>query len=342
MTGLTLPNGWKVVGPVGKAINATGGHFSSNYEVEHEDGRRAFLKAIDYSEALQSRDPARRLQELTTAFNFERDLVRNCADKRLSRVITALDDGHVDVPGPFPYPQVGYLIFELADGDIRKFREVSGTIDVAWALRTLHHVAVGLRQLHVNEIAHQDLKPSNVMTFGADLSKIGDLGRASVRSGGSPYDDFFCAGDIGYAPPEAFYGLTLPDWDSRRRATDLYHLGSLLLFQFTGVNATGALFSELDDAYLPAQWGGKFDDVVIQLRAANDRVAEAFPDLQDSELRASAQARFRELCEPDPRHRGHPKHRIKHDNPYSLERYVSYFNAMAARAERRLVKITVP
>ena len=30
-------------------------------------------------------------------------------------------------------------------------------------------------------IAHQDLKPSNVLVFSRRISKVGDLGRAAVR-----------------------------------------------------------------------------------------------------------------------------------------------------------------
>ena len=40
----------------------------------------------------------------------------------------------------------------------------------------------------------------------------------------------------------------------------------------------------------------------------------------------------RQLCDPDPRERGHPKNKIA-STKYSLERYVSTFDLLAKRAE---------
>ena len=51
------------------------------------------------------------------------------------------------VPGQ-PFSKVEYLIFDLADGDIRAHLDAQHAFDLAFALRTLHHVAVGLDQLH--------------------------------------------------------------------------------------------------------------------------------------------------------------------------------------------------
>lgn len=340
MSGMALPRGWTVGGPTTRAITATGGSFSASYLVRHETGREAFLKAIDFVQAFRSPDVTTALEELTSQFNFERDVVVRCADKRMTRVVRAIDHGTVDVPGGHALSRVSYLIFELADGDIRKYVEDEGQVNVGWALNTLHGVALGLQQLHAEGIAHQDLKPSNVMTFGPDVSKVGDLGRAGVRGGGSPYDGLQIAGDQSYAPPELLYGHLIDDW-SRRRACDLFHLGSLLCFQFTGLNATAAVFSELAPEHRPVAWGGTYDGVLIYLRDALSRATAKFPCFADEKLRSDLVESFRELCEPDPELRGHPMARAaRHGDAYALNRYVSRFNALAARARYKSIKIT--
>ena len=51
------------------------------------------------------------------------------------------------------------------------------TLDLVFMMGTLHHVSLGLSQLHRAEIAHQDLNPSNVLVFeSGKSSKICDLG----------------------------------------------------------------------------------------------------------------------------------------------------------------------
>ncbi len=219
---------------------------------------------------------------------------------------------------------------------------------MAWALRTVHQATLGLRQLHDRGIAHQDVKPSNVLLFDeGKTGKLADLGRASVKSETGPYERMLVIGDGGYAPPEAYYGFQEGDWGARRKACDLFHLGSLLLFQFTGVNASGAIMGALAPAHVPAvlgsQWTGTFDDVVVYLRDAASRVTDQFPTVDDDQLDEMIRARFLELCEPDPRRRGHPRdHAKRFGDSYSLERYVSFFEYMAARSERRVAKILVP
>lgn len=60
-------------------VGATGGCFSQSYRVISDNGQEAFLKALDYTSALQeSEDPARVLAALTAAYNHERDLLARC------------------------------------------------------------------------------------------------------------------------------------------------------------------------------------------------------------------------------------------------------------------------
>ena len=88
-----LDNGWMVVEQVERPDSATGGCFSCGYRVRSEDGAEGYLKALDYSGAFRDPDPARILQAMTEAFNFERTLCEKCRDRRLKRVVTAISDG---------------------------------------------------------------------------------------------------------------------------------------------------------------------------------------------------------------------------------------------------------
>ena len=170
LTGIDIQGGWMVRDQIRKTDNATGGHFSCGYVIEHADGRRGYLKALDFFSMLpESVDPARDLEPLIRAFNFERDLLETCRKNRLSHIVSALDSGAVTVSGFAPPATVQYIILELADGDVRKLMAINDEFDLAFALRTLHQIAVGLKQLHGIGVAHQDLKPSNV-SFSTDFN----------------------------------------------------------------------------------------------------------------------------------------------------------------------------
>jgi serine/threonine protein kinase len=119
----------------------------------------------------------------------------------MSRVVSALDDDPTGTGLP-----VQYIIFECAESDVREQALIDGRFDTAWALRTLHQVAVGVRQLHGRNIVHQDLKPSNVLLFETVGSKVGDLGSSTNKENSSPRDQFDVAGDRTYAPPDLLYG----------------------------------------------------------------------------------------------------------------------------------------
>jgi hypothetical protein len=75
LEGLDLDGGWTVGARLEPGPAATGGNFSCGYHVIGKDGKEAFLKALDFSPALRAPDPARALQSLTEAYNFERNLV---------------------------------------------------------------------------------------------------------------------------------------------------------------------------------------------------------------------------------------------------------------------------
>lgn len=335
LLGHLLPGGWKVVERFQGSPSGTGGVFSVGYVVESEDdGRKAFLKALDYSKAFSMPDPARALESMTSAFNFERDILEKCRNSHLSRIVLAIADGKYDVPGiATGIPTVNYLIFELADGDVRKYLDIAGTFDIAWALRCLHHIATGLSQLHGQGMAHQDLKPSNVIVFKGKSSKIGDVGRTVSKEILAPHEDAEIAGDKGYAPLELLYGYLDPDWNCRRLGCDAYLLGSMVVFFYMNVGMTSAILNELHPSHYPMNWSGTFFEVLPHLRDAFNRVIEKFEKCLIPELKDELSNMVRQLCEPDPNLRGHPLNRRGVRNPYSLERYVTKLDLLTRKAE---------
>ncbi len=232
-----------------------------------------------------------------------------------------------------------YIIFELAEGDLRKQLGKMARFDIAWILRTLHHVAVALKQLHTNGIAHQDLKPSNVLFFDAFGAKIADLGCADTQEkpSSSPRGRLPIAGDPSYAPPELLYRELPLDWKARRFGCDLYLLGSLIVFFFTGgASMTSLTLSRLNSAHHPLRWPQDYRSVIPYVRDAFERVLEDVGNGISEDVRIEVIGIIRYLCEPDPRRRGHPND--LGGSQFNLERVVSVLNRLARAAEYGLVK----
>lgn len=336
LEGTVLPNGWTVRKPLALPDGHTGGFFSFGYLVEHQDGRRGYLKALDFFEPLYfASDPALELRDLTQAFVWERDLHERCEERNLSRVVRAVDHGAVRVDGfdDRILSTVQYLIFELAEGDVRSKLVELEEMGLEWALRCLHHAASGLNQLHSLGVAHQDLKPSNILLFeGGRSSKVGDLGRSTHEDVPSPHESAVVAGALEYAPPELLYRSPPSDWNVRRQGCDAYLLGSMIVFFFTGLSATALLMKHVPRELHHVRWGGQYTDVLPHLQQAFGEMLQYIePNIPDP-IRTSTISMIRELCDPDPFKRGDPRNRRLGRNPYSLERYISRLDLAARRA----------
>lgn len=344
MEGIVLDGGWTVTGRRPSAPDATGGTFSVCWHVQR-DGEVAFMKAIDIRRALRQRpgDAMQALERVARDYNHELNLLKACAGRGMNRVVRALDHGEHQIDPTDELSKVFYLIFEIADDDLRGAHSASTDLQIARIFSALHDVAVGINQLHSAEITHQDLKPSNVLVYSdvQEIARLADLGRASVPTAAMPHDELPFAGAIGHAPPEGLYGSAAPDW-AGRRACDLYHLGSILLFLFTGISATAAWVDELDLALIPKSIGGPFrgsyEAAMPFVRNALQDACEQFPDLGDPRLTQVTLQCFRELCDPDPALRGHPRARQGHYDRLSTERYIALFDLEAKRAGGSAIK----
>jgi serine/threonine protein kinase len=336
LKGLTLSSGWVVTEEMEKLPGATGGQFSCGYKVQ-KGTNKAFLKALDYSKAediarATGIDTLTALQSLINAYQFERNLLQECKQKRMDRVVVALEDGSIRVDTGM-FGEVNYLIFEEAQGDVRKHLALFQNLNIVWILKCLHHVATGIYQLHSAKVAHQDLKPSNVLVFDGNLSKVADLGCASVQGTVSPRDGWDTAGDRTYAPPELLYGAIDPDWGRRRQAADVYHMGSMVTFFFCGVSMTAMILSHVPADHVYSVWGGSYSEVLAEVRDAFGLALEEFSlCVPGEQLRRILREAVSQLCDPEPSRRGHPSNRRGPSNPHSLERYISLFSLLAQRA----------
>lgn len=344
LTGLTLDNGW-VVGArlkTGAEGGGSGGFFSVSYEV-NKDGKSAFLKAFDLVKALkrgqaQGHSLVSILGQQAKAFTFETDLHGLCAGAKLKRVVRILDHGEVNVPpeGLEQILQIPYMIMELADGgDVRGYLGRNSVVDVEMKLTYLKDVVLGLFQLHGVKIAHQDLKPSNVMIFSDGMAKVGDLGRASSQDHASLHDQLSVAGDINYAPPEQLYGSPLNGWLDKRMRCDLYQFASVIIFVFFGRTLNTALFAELPPEIKPEHFQGScasYDHALPFLLDAFDTVVSGWEAQCPVWLGSDLMQIVRQAGHPNYLHRGARKTLRQSVPQLGLNRFVSDFDRLIRKA----------
>ena len=344
LEGLELRNGWRVTRLLERDPNATGGNFSNCYLVERLPGDsarrgvdRGFLKAFDFSRAFENGvDTIKTLQALTNAYEYERAILEHIRDRRLSHAVTAIDHGTVQIEGFGQMEgRVFYLIFQLADGDVRVQMDRATARDALWCMMALRDVTLGLHQVHREFIAHQDTKPSNVLAYPGPRFRITDFGRSSMRGRAAPHDDFKIAGDRTYAPPELLYGQVDADFARRRVACDLYMLGNLAGFLFSGVNVSVELLARLAPEHHPNQWSGTYAEVLPYVQTAFRSVLTDLEPLVDERVRAEVLAVVKELCQPDVARRGHPRG-VGGLSQFSLERYVSQMTRITKDLEVRM------
>lgn len=337
LLGKTLSSGWFVKQKIVNGEGITGGHFSVCYLAEKE-GQIGFLKAIDFMAFFsmsQDSDFMKAMSDMTTSYVYERDLLALCTSKRLDKIPVLLADG-MEVVKEMPF-KVPYLIFEKAQGNVRShLMDFSDKIDFAWKLKSLHNVAVGLRQLHSSEITHQDIKPSNIFVFDNQVSKLGDLGRSigKTMATSAPHTDFYFAGQSNYAPPEIVYGYIIPDWYKRVYAIDTFLFGSLVVFYFTGLHMNTLIYKNMDVQFWPENWipsGKTFEElspyVLFSYRKAIDEFAS---NIRSSSVKKDIVDIVEKLCYPLPDKRGLGRFGR---NQYDLQPVISKLDLLKRKAE---------
>lgn len=318
---------WNVVEKRKKTEDDDSSYFSTCYTVKDDEGNVAFLKAYNYVYAFgRTLGSADVLKLMTENFTYERDLLSFCSSNKMRRVVTAIDSGEYQEKGEIiPVP---YLIFEIAQGSLKSQNAIENP-DLAWKLNAFHGALVGLWQLHKAKIVHQDIKPSNILIFGKNYSKISDLGSATKFDNPSNWAKDEHAGDLRYAPVELLYGYCSPNWDTRRFGADLFMMGGILSFMLTDSNFLGLLLSRLPDNKQPRNFGGTFEDVKPHLLRAYFETIDQIKNEIPEKIRIDLIEVLSELSHPIPEKRGNPKKlQTKHEQ-YSLERYVSVIDRLA-------------
>ena len=342
LEGITLDSGWNVVKKIPKGDNSTGSFFSVCYTVE-KNGEICFLKAFNFAKFFTISSTQRVVDviaEMTTAFKYERELSQLCQNNHVTKVAFVKDSGEQNFNN-YTFSFVPYLIFDLAEGDVRKKLSLANRIDIAWKLNSLHSISVGLKQLHAIGVSHQDLKPSNILIFDS-ISKIGDLGRSVSTVLDSPFRTMPFSGDYNYAPPEILYGEIEPDLIKRNYLSDCYLLGSMVRFYFSGVGMSASLKNFLPHNLTWEHWQGSFADVQgYLLQAYEQSISELNKILLGSmsdQLAREITEITKSLCYPLPPKRGHPKNIGSTTPNYNLDRYVSKFDLIHKKS--RLEAIT--
>lgn len=331
--------------------NETGGSFSICYIVEKNDDE-FFMKVLDMRNCYLGKLPngvtrTEYVEKCTREFNYEKILSSYCNDKNIKNVICYIESGDI-VLNEYAFGDVPYIIYEKAEGDIRKILNLSKKAvfveklkTITQKLKSLHDITVGIQQLHRNEISHQDMKPSNILTVH-NKSKIGDLGRSICLSPEirCPYP-FAFNGDYHYAPPEAFF------YKGTQKKNELYQmdsymLGSLIVFYISGIS-----FNTMMSRYLPitirdmVASGKSYEEAKIDLvNAYHEALLEFEKDIPLDDIRKELTHIVEYLCNPDYEKRGHPK-LLKTNNltpNYDLTRTISELNKLYRKAEIGLLK----
>lgn len=321
---------WFVESKREKDCSDNSGYFSTCYVVRDSDNNKAFLKAYNYVYAFRGgSNSADVLKFMTENYTYERDLLSFCNDMGMKRVVTAIDSG--EYRETEEVLTVPYLVFEIAQGSLKTIDFLKKP-DIEWKLKAFHGALVGLSQLHDSHIVHQDIKPSNILVFGRDYSKISDLGSATRLEKCSNWNEPGHVGDLRYAPIELLYGYCSSDWNTRRYGADLFMMGGLLSFMLSGVNMLSQIISKLPSIYRPEEYSGPYMGVTpILIDCYYKSLEEVKKDLPP-EIAVELIEILSELLNPIPENRGnHPAVRER-IGQYSLRRYISKIDRLSKTA----------
>ena len=333
---------WHVLKRMDLPKISSGGGVSIGYHVRHETGRDAYMKASDLDLLTnQTRSMLERAEVAIQLHVWERKILDHCQGNNMDKVVTAIDYGdeirtHNGIREP-----LFFLIFELAKCDARVQANRLMRFDHTWSMIALHNLAIAIRQLHGGEVSHNDIKPSNLLVFDRLLQKLGDLGSATSPSMQSIHDEESCPGDPRYAAPEILYHDSSVEPQKRafekRRAGDIFLLGSMTHFFITGVMVTPAILMHMSPVHRPLSetggWKGSYTEVLPYWRTAYTSVLSEFESrLVEDQKNNVCQSSLslldvvKHLCEPNPAIRGHPLDRQGKHDQYSVERYISLFD----------------
>ncbi len=328
----------------------TGGTFSVAYKAKHSNGSEAFLKATDVGLLTRADSQVPLLDRMSRAASeqsFERRVLDFCSGNNMDRVVTALDYGDREVEHGGVRDIVFFIVFEKALGDVRSSALAQERETPSWFLRALHNIAVGVNQLHQQGIAHNDIKPSNVLVFTEAVQKLGDLGRATADNINGPWDEMICVGDRTYVPPE-LWGYKIEYTKqlnkvafSSRAPADVYLLGSMGYFFLSGAPLTPILQNFIQPQHQPVNWTEDYSAVLPYLIDAHASAMALLPeaisgnwDSKHQDCLLELVPLIRALTSPDPVQRGDPANTARNLPKYDLQRVTSLFDLLSKKVLR--------
>jgi tRNA A-37 threonylcarbamoyl transferase component Bud32 len=184
-----------------------------------------------------------------------------------------------------------FLVIQYIDGTSLRELLQQGPIEPGRAVRIVKDVAAALRAAHAAGVAHNDLKPENVMLQrlgdGGEAVKLIDFGIAKIdRPELQPaITTVMIAGTVRYMAPEQLEGRNFP-------ASDLYSLGLLaceMLYGYPDVRAlpkqvgrkvralleTATAFRPEDRPTDMSAWAAELGDAVLRRPAGRRRLLTA-------------------------------------------------------------------
>lgn len=338
LIGKDIGNNWKIIASYNPQVGLTGGTHSVGFIAENSiNGKRAFVKVLypmydpDLSGIEQTKDSEFRLSN----FNYETDLLIKCRDRNMHRIVTCYDRSEIQIP-TLGYP-IHYLLFEFAEQNLRELNEIQKILNYATKLNIIHKVSLALESLHYNNIFHQDIKPSNILSFDNGNIKLSDLGHAHDDNNRRPAIINQLGGDPAHAPPEILYGSPQNKFPDYCRLADLYLLGSIVVYLFTNTSLTSQINLRLNEFHKQPNWPGTYFEVLPYIIDSwEDSIIEFSESISESFFQEDLEILVRYLTNPNTEKRGHPRNLAGKDNPYGIRRFSSQFQNLAKKAELNL------
>ena len=320
------------------------GFFSVTYKASDlRGGEDVFIKCLDLRSYYEMEHGLGKslieiISNIGIKTTFERDILTHCKGKSLRHIVRLLDQNELVIDPNNPFSSIPYFVFELADGNLRNQKRKPHARALAWDFRVLHNTANGLRELHQLGVTHQDIKPSNILEFGAQkVFKIGDMGRVCTAGSdlSSPFNDEEFPGDISYAPPEYLYNYNynygVGDQHQRRILADLYMLGNVAIYLTLGQHLNAYYSIELPSDMHWSNWVGSGGSYELILPLMIDLHSTLIKGVSSLGMRTQDEQTFtlmlNLLCHPDPRVRGYVD--VSGRRTLSLERVVSRLDLIA-------------
>ena len=320
LQGYTTPCGWYVEEKI-DTKQVSGGNFCARYVVADGNGTRAFMKAMDLTRVFNA--PLEDIQSLVSEYLFEQRILEFCKDRNMTKVVVPISAGEMENQQfPAPLNRVFYIVFELAESDLRQKYLVESRDEWLPFFRAMHHICIAAEQLHRAGIAHQDIKPSNVLHFSEDQSKLADLGRVTDKAGTSPFNSLFFPGDVRYAPIEVLYGVGAKEF-SDRYLSDMWAIGSLIYQTLMGSSVSHILKVESQkilENVLTLSYADALPILYSAFCTMMDRFQEVCSDKFGEDIGKRITVIVSEMCHPDRDKRGGPKNSLGSYRP-GIRRY---------------------